>query len=73
MDSLTLKRDNLLQNQNNRKETHSFTLRPLIFKLQQEVLKTKDISASWSSPNTDRVINFLKLKKRSFENVSFSQ
>ena len=38
MDSLTLKRHNSFQNQNNRKATHSFAPRPLIFKLQQEVL-----------------------------------
>ena len=35
--SLTLKRRNSLQNRNNRKATDSFTQRPLIFKLQQEV------------------------------------
>ena len=37
MDSLTLKRYNSFQSQNNRKVTDSFTPRPLIFKLQQEV------------------------------------
>ena len=37
MDSLTLKRHNSFQSQNNRKTTHSFATRPLIFKLQQEV------------------------------------
>ena len=32
-----LKRHNSLQNKNNRKTTHSFAARPLIFKLQQQV------------------------------------
>ena len=50
MDSLILKRQNFFQNQNNRKATHSFAPRPLIFKLQQEVLKFSYISMSWSSP-----------------------
>ena len=38
MDTFTLKRHNPFQNNNNnRKTTHSFGLRPLIFKLEQEV------------------------------------
>ena len=45
MDYLTLKRHNFFQNQNNRKAAHSFASRPLIFKLQQEVLKLNDICA----------------------------
>ena len=53
MDSLTLKRHNSFQNQNNGKATLSFACRPLIFKLQQEVLKFDDIGVSWSSPKTD--------------------
>ena len=53
MDSLTLKRRNSFQNQNNGKATLSFACRPLIFKLQQEVLKFDDIGVSWSSPKTD--------------------
>ena len=73
MDSLTLKRHNSFQNENNRKLTHSFASRPLIFKLQQEVLKFNDICVSWSSPKTDLETNFLNLENRSFENVSFSQ
>ena len=44
------KRDNSFQNERNRKATHSFAPRPLIFKLQQEVLKFNDIFVSWSSP-----------------------
>ena len=39
MDSLTLKRHNSCQNEDNRKATHSFAPRPLIFKFLQEVLK----------------------------------
>ena len=73
MESLTLKRHNSFQNYNNRKATHSFAPRPLIFKLQQEVLKFNDICVSWSSPKTDLVTNLLNLENRSLENVSFSQ
>ena len=40
MDYLTLKRHNSFQNENDRKATHSFAPRPMIFKLQQEVLKS---------------------------------
>ena len=43
MDSLTLKRHKSFQNENNRKPTHSFAPRLLIFKLQQEVLKFNEI------------------------------
>ena len=50
MYSLTLKRHNSFQNENNRKATHSFAPRSLIFKLQQEVLKFNDIFVCWSSP-----------------------
>ena len=46
MDSLTLKRHYSVQNQNNRKATHSLVPRPFIFKLQQEVLKFNDICMS---------------------------
>ena len=56
----------------NRRATHSFAPRPLIFMLLQEVLKFIDICVSWSSPKTDLVTNFLNLEKQSFENVSFS-
>ena len=38
-----LKRLNSFQNEYNRKDTHSFVPRPLIFKLQQDVLKLNDI------------------------------
>ena len=46
MDSLNLKCHNSLQNQNNRKATHSIAPTPLIFKLQQEVLKFNDTCES---------------------------
>ena len=39
MDSLALKCHHYFQNQNNKKATHSFSPRSLIFKLQEEVLK----------------------------------
>ena len=53
--------------------THSFAPRPLIFYLQQEVLKFNDIFVSWSSPKTDPETNFLNLENIPFENVSISQ
>ena len=59
---------NSFQNQNNRKATHGFALRPLIFKLQQEVLKFNDIFVSWSFPKLTWWSNFLNLENRSFEN-----
>ena len=73
MDSLTLKRHNSFQNKNNRKATHNFAPRPLILKLQQEVLKFNYICVSWSSPKTDLVTSFLNVENRSFENVRLSQ
>ena len=63
MDFSTLKRHNSFQNQNNEKSTHNFAPRPLIFKLQQEVLKF-NICVSRSSPKTDLVTNFLNLENR---------
>ena len=54
MDSLNLKRHNSFQKKNNGKVTHSFPPRPLIFKLQQEVLKFNDMCACWSSPKLIR-------------------
>ena len=71
MDYLTLKRHNSFQNKSYGKATYSFTPIPLIFKLQQEVLKFDDICVSWSSPKTDPVRNFLSLQNRRFENISF--
>ena len=61
MDSLTLKRHNSFQNYN-KKTTDSFAPRPLIFRLQQEVLQFNDIFMSWSSPKTDLETNFLTQK-----------
>ena len=58
MESLTLKRRNSFQDYNNRKSTHSFAPRLLIFKLQQEVLKFNDICVSWSFPKINIVTNF---------------
>ena len=43
MNSLTLKRHNSFQKQNDKKAKHSFAPRPLIFKLHQEVLRFNDI------------------------------
>ena len=53
--------------------TQSFAPRPLIFKLQQDVLKFNDICVSWSFPKSDLVTNVLNLEHRSFENISLSQ
>ena len=69
MDFLTLKRYNSFQSKNNRKVTHSFVKRLLVFKLHQEVLKFNDICLSWSPPKTDLMTNFLNPQNRSFENV----
>ena len=66
MDSLTLKH-NYFQNENNRKATHSFAPRPLIFKLQQEVSKFNDICVSWGSPKTDLKTNFLNFENGSLK------
>ena len=57
---------NFFQNQSNRKVTDSFAPRPLIFKLQQEFLKSNDICVNWSSPKNDLLTNFLKLYKSKF-------
>ena len=62
MDSLTVKLHNSFQ-KNNRKATHIFAPRPLILKLQQEVLKFYDICVSSSSPKTDLETN---LENQSF-------
>ena len=59
MDSLTLKRHSSSQNKNNSKATHTFAPRPLIFKLQLEILKFSYICVSWSSQKTDLETNYL--------------
>ena len=72
MNYLILKRYNSFQNKNNRKATLSFAPRPLIFKLQQEVLKFNGICVSWSTPKTD--LETIESKfSRIFEDVSFPQ
>ena len=65
MDSLTLKRHNSFQNENNRTATHSFSPRCLIFKLQQEVLKF-NIFLSWISPKNRPGDKIFKTKKSKF-------
>ena len=70
---LNSKRHNSLQNKNNRKVTHAFASRPLIFTLQQEVWKFSDICVSWTFPKTDLETNFLNLENRSFVHLTFSQ
>ena len=64
MESLTLNRHNSFHYKNNRKATHAFASRPLLFKLQQEVWKFSDICLSWSSPKNDLETNFLNLKSK---------
>ena len=44
---MTLKRQNVFQNYD-RKDKDSFNSRPVIFKLQLQVLKFNDIFVSWS-------------------------
>ena len=68
MDSLTLKRYNFFQNQNNRKAKHSFAPRPLIFKLQQEVLKFNNICVCWNSPKTGDLSKLRKFWESQFSN-----
>ena len=67
------KTSEFLSKQNNRKVTHSFVSRPLIFNLLQEIWKFKDIRVSWNSLKTDLETNFLNIENRSFEYVTFSQ
>ena len=67
------KRSWFLSKSNNRKATHSFAPRPLIFKFHQEVLKFSDICVGCSPPKTDLETNFLSLANRSLESVSFPQ
>ena len=64
--SLTLKRHNSSQNKNERKTTQSFTLRPLIFKLQQEVWKFNDISWVLELPKNWSWEKLFKLQKSKF-------
>ena len=66
MDSFTVKRHNSFQNYNNGKTIHSFAPRPLIFKLQQEVLIFNYICVNRSSPKTGLMKDFLNLESRRF-------
>ena len=70
-DSLALKRSNSFQNQNSRKATHSFTLRPPSFKLQQDVWKFDDICVSWNSPKNWPGNKLVKLRKSKFWESQF--
>ena len=63
MDSLILKHHNSFQNWDNRKATHSFAPKPLIFNLRQEVWKFNDIHVSSSSPKTDLETSFWNLRR----------
>ena len=69
-DSLNLKRHSSFQNWNNRNDTQIFASRPLIYKLQQEVLQLSDTCVSWSSSKTDLVKKKFNPENRSFENMS---
>ena len=72
MDSWTLKRHDSFQNQNNRKANHDFAPKPLIFRLEQKVLKL-NICVILSFPKSDLEANFINLENRSIENVTFCQ
>ena len=74
MDSLTLNVIiTVIEEKSNSKVTHAFAPRPLIFKLQQNVLKFSDIFLSWSSPKIKLETKLPDLEEQSFENVSFDQ
>ena len=62
MNSLNLKRHNSFHNENNGKTTHRFAPRPLIFKLQPEVLKFNNIFCELELLKTDMVINLLNIE-----------
>ena len=62
MDSLALKRNHFFQNESNRKATHSFAPRPLIFKLQQEISEAVDRRCSVKKV-------FLEISQNSQENT----
>ena len=67
MDSSTVKHLSSFQNKY-KNATHDSSPRPLIYKLQQEVLKFNDIYVSWSSPHARPGNLFLKLGKSKLEN-----
>ena len=70
VDFLTLKPHNSFQNENNRKAIHAFAPRPLIFKLEQEVLKYSDIRQLECPKNWPREECF-KLRKLKFRARQF--
>ena len=67
MGSLTLKRHNSCQNKNNRKATHNFAHKPLIFKLQEDVWKFNGIYVTLSYPKADLETKLFKLLQSNFE------
>ena len=73
INSLTLKHHNSFRNWNKRKTRYNFATRPLIFKLQEEVLEFDDICVSCSSPKTELETNFLNLENKRFEIASLSR
>ena len=74
MDSLTLKCHYSFQNHNNKKSTHSLLPDVWFLSCNKKFWNSVVLKFSfWISPKTDLVTNFLNLKSRSFENVSFSQ
>ena len=70
MNTLTLHRHNSFQNQNNKKATHSFAPRRLVFKLQQEGLKFNNIFVSWSF-QTKQGDKFFKPRNPKFRERQF--
>ena len=71
MDSLTVKRQNSFQSQNNRKVTHSFVPRPLIFKLQQESFKIQWYLRGLELPKNWPANKVFKLRKSKFSERQF--
>ena len=66
MNSFTLKSHDSFQSENNRKDTHTFAPRSLIFKFQQEFLKVSDICVSWTSPKNCPGDEIFKIGNGSF-------
>ena len=67
-DFFPLKRHNSFQNTSNRKARYSFFL---TFKLKQEFWTINDICVSLNSPKPEIETNFLNLKNRRFDYVTF--
>ena len=66
MDSLTVKRQNSFQSQNNRKVTRSFVPRPLIFKLREESFKIQWYLRGLELPKNWPGNKVFKLRKSKF-------